>query len=298
MQRPRKFPVDRPERLAEDHRDYELLRKLESAIYGHAGGKEKFETDIPLLLRQSIDEVIDAARSRRFLLSELQNSEKTYIGTKVEIILRNHLKLDRGTILDVVIDGTEVDIKNTIGDSWMIPKEAIGHPCLLIRTDEQKAKCWFGLVIAHQEILNPGGNQDKKTTISAVHFVNMLWMLYAHPYPRNFWEDVDASFLSDLMNIKGGNKRVVTFFKRYLGTPISRDVLQALVPQDDTMKRLRKNGGGRDQLQKDGIALLSGKYHSALIAKLGLPHCGTREFISVVPSGPEQLDLLEKEGLL
>jgi hypothetical protein len=135
-----RFPTDTPRRLQSDHRDYDLLYRLELAIYRHAGGKSKFEQDIPILLRQAVDEVIDTRRSGRFVLSELQNSEKTYIGTKVEIIVRNHLRLPRGTFLDVVIDGVEADIKNTIGTSWMIPREAVGHPCILIRTDEKRSR--------------------------------------------------------------------------------------------------------------------------------------------------------------
>jgi hypothetical protein len=281
-----------------DHRDYELLFKLEGALYRHAGGQGKFETDIPALFRQAIDEVIDPARSSRFLLEELQNSEKTYIGTKIEIILRNHLKLPRGTLLDVVIDGVETDVKNTVGTSWMIPVEAIGHPCILIRMDERTSKCWFGLIIAHAEILNPGGNRDKKATISAQHFVNVLWMLYAHPYPRNFWEDVDTSFRSELLAIEGGNSKVVAFFKRYLAVPIPRQVFLAFAPQDDTMKRLRKNGGAPDRLRKEGIALLSGKYKAALIQELGLPACTPREFIAIRPSTAKQWELLRREGLL
>jgi len=298
MPRIRKFPYLTPSRLPADHRDYELLCKLESAIYQHAGGKEKFEANIPVLFRQAIDEVIDPARSGRFLLEELQNSEKTYIGTKIEIILRNHLKLDRGIRLDVVIAGTEVDIKNTTGNSWMIPREAIGHPCILLRTDEKAARCWFGLVIAHQDVLNPGGNQDQKTTIAAAHFINVMWMLYAHPYPRNFWEDVTASYRHELMKMKSGNTRVISFFKHYIGIPISRDVLLALAPQKDTLKRLRKNGGARDKLSAAGIALLSGKYHSSLIAALRLPFCDPHQFISVIPRNPEELALLQSEGLL
>lgn len=293
-----RFPSDRPSRLTTEHRDYTLLTKLESAIYQHADGQTRFEIDIPLLLRQAIDEVIDTARSGRFLLEELQNSEKTYIGTKVEIILRNHLKLERGTRLDVIIDGIETDIKNTIGTSWMIPLEAVDHPCIIIRTDEKKSKCWFGVVIAHKDVLNPGGNQDKKTTIAAEHFVNVLWMLYAHDYPRNFWEDVALPVRKQFMTLKSGNKRLVAFFKHYVGRPIARHVITSLVPQKDTLKRLRKNGGARDFLGKEGVALLSGAYNSDVIAALHLPHCSPSEFISVIPQNAGELALLRKHGCL
>jgi hypothetical protein len=292
----RKFPVERPERLALEHRDYELLLKLETAIYRHAGGVDKFASDIPTLLRQAIDEVIDAARSGRFLLKDLQNTEKTYLGTKVEILLRNHLKLNPSTLLDVVIDGVDVDIKNTVGTSWMIPKEAIGHPCILIRVDEERARCWFGLVVAHADVLNQGANRDVKVTISAQHFVNILWMLYGHPYPLNFWEDVEPAFRNKLMALDSGNKRVTAFFKHYTRVPISRKVITAFVPQKDPLKRLRKNGGAADQLEREGIALLSGAFESELIKSLNLPHCRSDEWISILPNGETELSILRQKG--
>ncbi|WP_035354680.1 NaeI family type II restriction endonuclease [Edaphobacter aggregans] len=71
------------------HQDYVLIKQLEAAILRHAGGFEKFRVDIPQLLRRAIDEVIDSARSNRFTLIEIEKTEKTYIGTKIEILLRN-----------------------------------------------------------------------------------------------------------------------------------------------------------------------------------------------------------------
>jgi hypothetical protein len=119
----------------ESHQDYVLIKRLEAAILRHAGGIDKFKVDIPQLLRRAIDEVIDSARSNRFTLIEIEKTEKTYIGTKIEILLRNHLQMSKGKVLDLSIDGIEVDIKNTIGSNWTIPIEALGHPCILfIRT--------------------------------------------------------------------------------------------------------------------------------------------------------------------
>ena len=299
MPRIARFPIDTPLRLDAEHRDFKLLTRLEVAIYHQAGGEDQFRERIPTLLRQAVDEVIDTRRSGRFVLNELQNSEKTYIGTKVEIVVRSYLKLPRGTLLDVVIDGVETDIKNTIGTSWMIPKEAVGHPCILIRTDEKKSKCWFGLIVAHGDLLNPGGNQDLKTTIAASHFSNVLWMLYAHDYPRNFWEDVTPVFRNELMRITSANARVVAFFKHYMQTPISRHVLEGLItPQLDPMKRLRKNGGARDQLSREGIALLSGTYNANLIAAMDLPFCKTDEWISFAPQTERQRQLLRESGCI
>ena len=97
-----------------------------------------------------MDEVIDAPRSKRFTIKEIEKTEKTYIGTKVEILVRNHLNIPKGKTLDLAIDGIEVDIKNTVGNNWMIPLEAIGHPCILIKLDEETAKCSFGIIVIRQ----------------------------------------------------------------------------------------------------------------------------------------------------
>ena len=76
---------------------------------------------LPPLFRQAVDEVIDAPRTNRFTIGELEKTEKTYLGTKVEILLRDFLKLPKGKILDLSVDGVEVDIKNTMQRAWTIP---------------------------------------------------------------------------------------------------------------------------------------------------------------------------------
>jgi hypothetical protein len=284
--------------LDKGHRDFELLTRLEEAIIRHAKGWDRFLVDIPALLRQSIDEVIDAPRSQRFVIDELEKTEKTYLGTKVEILLRNHLNLDRGKVLDVRVDAIEVDIKNTIKSSWMIPRESVGHPCILISTDEKRAQCSFGLVVIENDILTSGSNQDKKKSICAAGMKNVHWMLKDKGYPRNFWESVSSEALAKITKPRGGTERLALLFELYQRVPVHRDVLLALAHQKDAMKRLRKNGGARDRLARDGIGLLSGKYNSALIAKLRLPHCGVNDFISVKPSTEEDNKMLREADVL
>jgi hypothetical protein len=62
------------------------------------------------------------------------------------------------------------------------------------------------------------------------------------------------------------------------------------------MKRLRRNGGARDSLARDGIALLSGSYDSALIEALRLPKCEKDEFISFRPTLQADKSLLRAAG--
>ena len=111
--------------------DVQLIAFIESAIVRKARGRDRLNREIPLLIRRSIDEVIDAPRTGRFRLSETEKTEKTYLGTKVEILLRNFLGFPKGQRLDLAIEGIETDIKNTMSGNWMIPQEAIG-PSMLV----------------------------------------------------------------------------------------------------------------------------------------------------------------------
>ena len=283
-------------RLDPAHRDYELLTKIEEALVRQAGGWDKFCVDIPRLLRQAIDEVIDSYRSHRFTVAELEKTEKTYLGTKIEILLRDHLKLKKGKTLDLDVDGIEVDVKNTIGRNWTIPNEARNQPCLFISTDEKKAVCSLGLMLVRPEVLNPGRNRDEKTTVAAASFEHIHWLLLNAPYPENFWEKIGSAALKKLTAPRGGTERLALLFKNYQGQPISRAIVQALVQKKDYMKRLRKNGGARDLLFQEGIALLSGNYDRATIEKLGLPVIGKDYFISFKPENPEDIALLRNRG--
>jgi hypothetical protein len=282
--------------LSPDHPDYPLLKRLETEVYKAAGGETRFRQDIPLLLRQGLDEVIDSARSKRFFLKELEKTEKTYIGTKMEILIRNHLGLEKGKKMDVLIDGVEVDIKNTVNNSWSIPREAVGHVCLLVKEDERKARCWFGLTLIRPENLSLGTNQDKKKTISAAGRLHVHWLLENEPYPENFWQQLPADMRKEIMDAKSPTKRVAALCRLFQNQPVSRSHILALGHQKDGMKRLRKNGGARDALSQEGIAVLWGKNDKALIKELGLPECSNDEFISFKPAKPEDIGKLRASG--
>jgi hypothetical protein len=262
------------------HQDYPLIKQLEAAILRHAGGLEKFSVDIPQLLRQAIDEVIDSARSKRFTLDELEKTEKTYIGTKIEILLRNHLGINKGKILDLAVDGIEVDIKNTIGSNWMIPSEAMEHPCILLKAQESTSRCSFGLIVIREEVLNHGKNKDGKRSISRAGLAQVHWLLRDVPYPTSFWQHLPAETRKTITAPRGGTDRLAALFREVQGRPISRLIVQALAQQDDYMKRIRKNGGARDVLSREGIAILWGQKDRELIRQLGLPPCAKDEFIS------------------
>lgn len=62
-----------------------------------------FRDGMGQLIRQAYDEVVDMPRTRRWSLGQLASTEKTYVGTKVEILVQHWLGLDRGINLDLSI---------------------------------------------------------------------------------------------------------------------------------------------------------------------------------------------------
>jgi hypothetical protein len=77
--------------LQQAHPDYGTLAPLVAAFVKAAGGLPKLTQEIPQIIRKAIDEVIDAPRTNRFTLAETEKTEKTYLGTKIEILLRAYL---------------------------------------------------------------------------------------------------------------------------------------------------------------------------------------------------------------
>lgn len=266
------------------HPDYVLLSQLASEITARAGGALTLDQDFPAMLRRCIDDVIMTPKTGRRAYEELEKTEKTYIGTRVEIELRALLRLPRGR-LDTEILGRDVDIKNTMGSNWMIPTEALDHPCLLVAADEARARCYLGLIIARPAYLTHGQNKDAKKSICAEGFGHILWLICDHPYPANFWRGQDTDTVAEIFSGATGNLRMACLFRQIQNTPIARDVVEAVAQQKDFMRRIRsdKGRGTRDLLERDGILLLSGQYDGQLIKALGLPNCTGSEFISCSP---------------
>ena len=274
-----------------------MVKTIEAELLREAGGIAKLKKDLPTLIRQAIDEVIDTPRTGRVHAGELEKTEKTYIGTKVEILVRNYFHLPKG-ILDLRIAGYDVDVKNTLGQTWMIPREAVGKPCILVASDEKKQLCYFGIFVAHLHNLTTGVNQDQKRSVSAAGASTIHWLLVNEPYPPSFWAELGAPKTQAIMRGRTGNERVAALFRQVQRRIVDRDILHAVAQQKDYMKRLRKNGGARDQLADEGIAVLSGKYDSALIEELHLPFATPDEFVSIQAQTDKEWDLLHAGGHL
>lgn len=280
------------------HPDYDLLTGLADEITKRAGGTKALALGFSAMLRQCVDDVIMTPKTGRRSYDELEKTEKTYIGTRVEIELRALLRLPKGR-LDTLILGKDVDIKNTMGSNWMIPTEAVDHPCILVAADEQRAKCFLGLIVAKLDYLTVGQNKDAKKSVSAKGFANILWLLKEKPYPPNFWQTVPSTAIERIFAGKSGNQRMASLFREVQDIPIKREVVEAVAKQKDFMRRIRSdNGRGtRDILLTEAILLLSGDFDAGLIRELGLPECSGSEFISYQVKTDDDVALASKHGV-
>ncbi len=286
-----------PSALSPDHPDFARLTALAAEITTRAGGALELEQCFPQMLRDCIDAVIMTAKTGRRSYEELEKTEKTYIGTRVEIELRALLKLKKGR-LDTEILGQDVDIKNTMGANWMIPTEAVDHPCILVAADEPRARCYLGLIVAREAYLTTGKNKDAKRSISAEGFGHILWLLKEQPYPANFWRTASEQAVEQIFAGTSGNARMAELFRQFPNTPIARDVIEAVALQKDFTRRIRKDKGRgtRDILEREGIALMEGRDHAQLIKAFDLPACSHGSFISYRPETTRALALARQAG--
>lgn len=288
-----------PSSVGPDHADYATLALIRDAILAKAHGPDRLLQRFPELVREAIDFVIDAVRTGRTRFHDLDNVEKTFVGLKIEHALRDFLDVPKG-IRDLDIAGMHVDIKNTTGNTWMIPPETFSReePCIVVASEDATHRCWLGILMARRSYLT-APNRDGKRGVSSAGFRHILWLVQGEQYPRSPWAELDMERFRELRRMKGGTKRAAAFFRENQKKPTHRSVVQALLfDQRDYMKRLRGNGGARDVLRKEQIALLSGTYDRALIQELRLPSTRADEFIAVKPSDARQSAILRSRRLI
>ena len=267
------------------HPDFAQLQRLRDAIVRKANGYDHLASAFPELVRDAIEYVIDPIRTGRTTIKELDNVEKTFVGLKVEHFIRDFLDVPKG-LRDLVIDGENVDVKNTIGASWMIPKETYDDvgPCLLISVADDSGRCWLGLMLARVAYLGQP-NRDLKRSVTVPGKKNIMWIIDGLAFPKSAWAGLDMDRFRELRTVKGGARRASLFFEENLERVINRRVVQSLLhDQKDYMKRLRVNGGARDLLARKEIELLSGLYDQDVLIKRGISGVGKDDFIAVSTS--------------
>jgi hypothetical protein len=234
-------------------------------------------------VRQAIDEVLDGPRTGRCRLAELAKTEKTYVGTKVEIVVRTSLGLERGPILDLEIEGHPVDIKWAMNSVWQIPQEAIGQLCLCIGGLGEVSRFQVGLIRCNEKWLNFGENRDRKRTLSATGRSEMTPLVPSSPLPVNFVEQMDHEMRIAVMGEPTIQTRITSLFTMLPRTPIPRNAIATVArTTGDPLRRVRADAWAGKPL--GDMKILSAKYGNPVVEALGYQPLERDEFMSVPTS--------------
>lgn len=244
---------------------------------------------IARVLRSTYDQIYDGANTGRYRWDQLHKTEKTHFGSLVEINLQREFGFPGGAILDFSIAGTEVDCKFSQDSyAWMFPVEAIGHVCLVITANDSTARWSAGLLRVDADLLGKP-NRDMKRRLTSEGRDTVMWLWRDLPFPPNVLLQVPRAVADAILAPSSGQQRINQLFRLVQGQIVPRGTVATVARQRDYMKRVRYNGGARDQLRNEGIVIF-GDYcqHARIANKLGLPVPSEGEFVSarLAPATP------------
>lgn len=221
-------------------------------------------------IRQSFDEVFDGQRTGRYRLEQLSKVEKTYIGTKVEIVVQAEFGLSRGSRMDYLVDEQEIDAKwSMTSGGWMIPREALGELCLCMTANDNESAFAVGIVRVEPAYLRTSANQDMKRRLNDSGLAALTWLANPGALAPNLLLHLDSDLRSKILDYEmSGQQRVNQLFRLVQQQLIRREVVLTVAQQDDGPKRARD---ARRQLRADGVLILGHQgSHPGIARTLGL----------------------------
>ena len=258
-------------------------------------------TQVARVLRDTLDQIYDGQHTGRWDYNQLYKTEKTHVGTLVEINLHRQFEFMDGTTTDYRIAGVEVDCKYSMNyGGWELPPEAMDHICLLVTANDKQSSWAAGLIRVKELLLRTGSNRDAKRQLSASSYVYIrkLWPDNRR-LAENLFLNLDADIRERIFSARAnrgnqhGQARVNELFRLVQHRIIRRAELATVAQQDDFMKRARGNGGARTTLRPEGILVLGHQDNDpAVAAALGLPVPKKGELVSgrVTPARDDRND--------
>lgn len=238
-------------------------------------------------LRDAIDQLLDGERTGRWDWYTLRKTEKTHMGTIVEIRLHNAFEFEDGAAMDYRIAGIDVDCKfsQSVG-GWELPPESLGHLCLLVTANDDAASWHAGLIRISDEVLG-SPNRDGKRKLLAAGESQVLWLYDDHALPPNLLLQLTEEDRERIFSARTGNRpssgqaRLKELFRTVQRQIVRRAVVCTVAMQDDSMKRARDCRLER-HLGREGFLILGHQEQDPEVAEgLGLPRPFKGQFVSV-----------------
>ena len=133
------------------------------------------------VLRDTLDQLYDGQHSGRWAYEQLHKTEKTHMGTLVEINLHRRFGFGDGDATDYRIAGFEVDCKYSMSyGGWELPPEAVGHLCLVLTADDASSSWTAGLIRVREPDLRGAANRDAKRQLTAASRARIRELWPAH----------------------------------------------------------------------------------------------------------------------
>ncbi|HZX02251.1 NaeI family type II restriction endonuclease [Kribbella sp.] len=248
------------------------------------------------VVRDTLDQLLDGRRSGRWSYSELHKTEKTYMGTLIEINLHREFEFADGDVTDYRIADIDVDCKfsQDIG-GWEFGPELVGHLALVVWASDQDSAWRAGLVRAKSGALRESRNRDAKRKLTREGVDQIRWLWAGHPgLAPNQLLHMSAAQRDRVFHARGrtrtrhGQARLLQLCRELQGVILRRTTIETVGwGLDDPMKRMRSNGGAREMLRPEGLLVLGHQDSDpAVAAALSLPVPDKGQFVvcRVVPS--------------
>jgi hypothetical protein len=237
---------------------------------------------LPEVIRETFDQIYDGQRTGRWDYDQLNKTEKTHVGTLIQINLQKELDLRDGDDLDYQIAGVEVDCKwSRMIYGWEIPGEMYTRGpqvALLVWGSDYTSRWAVGLLRIDESVLKPlGGQRDGKRRINDDGKRRILWLGEGELVHNTLLELPDQQ-RERILNSRSGQQCVNALFRELTGTLVNRATVLTTAQQDDSLKRVRD---ARKHLKPEGVVIF-GHYapHPELAESLGLPRPTRGRFIS------------------
>lgn len=253
------------------------------------------------VLRDSLDQVLDGPRTMRFRYSDLRKTEKTHVGTIVEINLGKAFELEDGAEMDYRIAGHEVDCKYSMfKGGWELPLESLGHLVLLTWADDDASLWAAGLWRVDPRYLGHGaGNRDRKKKMLKAGQERIRWLWHDRVLPENLLLHLHPSVIERIFSQPNGQQRINELFRSVQGRVIRRDVVLTVAQQKDGPRRARMSREDK-YLGREGMIVLGHyEWDVAVATALGLPVPQSGEWVSarVAPADPGGAAAFEADGI-
>lgn len=256
------------ERDVDDFRRIATVRaELERRIKASKSNPPDF---FAAIIRQAVDEVLGQGLMR-FSIDQLDSTEKTYVGTRVEILTRQALDLGKGERADARVGDIDVDIKWSKSRKWMIGPENIGVVCLGIGTSKDSRTFSAGLFVPQTSLLSGATNRDKKYGISTQFFQRRIdWLVHGDELPPNFFESLPSAIRARILSQSTATGRLRTLAELVPERPIPRAaIVFAASGKDDPLRRIREDKS-RSTPPLGEMVCLSEAYGSGDLKLLGV----------------------------